>query len=67
MLPLPSNFEKHKICSKRTKSLLIVNYPILSAKNWGFCDGTAFSYLAWPFFLQCYKPQYNSFKIVFDL
>ena len=26
-------FEKHKICSNRTKLLLIVNYPILSAKN----------------------------------
>ena len=25
-----------------------------------------FSYLTSPFFLQCYKPQYTSFKIVFD-
>ena len=24
-------------------------------------------FLTSPFFLQCYKPQYNSFKIVFDL
>ena len=23
-------------------------------------------YLTSPFFLQCYKPQYNPFKIVFD-
>ena len=27
----------------------------------------AFRYLTLPFFLQYYKPQYNSFKIVFDL
>ena len=27
----------------------------------------AFCYLNSPFFLQCYKSQYNSFKIVFDL
>ena len=27
----------------------------------------AFYYLTSPFFLQCYKPQYNSFKIGFDL
>ena len=32
---LPSIFEKHKISSSRTKSLLIVN-PILSAKNEDF-------------------------------
>ena len=25
-----------------------------------------FFYLTSPFFLHCYKPQYNSFKIVFD-
>ena len=30
---LPSIFEKHKICSNRTKSLLIVINPILPAKN----------------------------------
>ena len=32
---LTSIFEKHKICSNRTKSLLIV-YAILSAKNEDF-------------------------------
>ena len=37
---LLSIFEKHKICSNSTKSLPAVN-PILSAKKWGFCDGTA--------------------------
>ena len=26
-----------------------------------------FCYLSSPFFLQCYEPRYNSFKIVFDL
>ena len=64
---LPSIFEKHKICSNYTKSLLTVINPILSAKKWGFCDGRAFCYLTSPFFLQCYKPQYHSFKIAFDL
>ena len=58
-------FLKNKICSNCTKSL-IVN-PILSAKKWEFCDGMVSCYLTSPFFLQCYKPQYNSFKTVFDL
>ena len=51
------NFWKNKICLNRTKSLVIVNNPILSAKKWGFCDETVCSYLTSPFFLQCYKPQ----------
>ena len=41
---LPSIFEKHKICSSRTKSLLTVINPILSVKKWGFCDGRAFCF-----------------------
>ena len=31
------------------------------------CDETAFCYLTSPFFLQCYKPQHSSLKIVFGL
>ena len=41
--------------------------PILSAKKLEFCNGMTFCYLNSPFFLQCYKPQYDYFKIVFDL
>ena len=41
---------------------------MLSAKKKReFCDRMSFCYLTSPFFLQCDKPQYNSFKIVFDL
>ena len=48
--------EKHRICSNCTKSLLIDN-PMLSAKKWGFDDGTTICYLASSFFVQWYKPQ----------
>ena len=46
---------------------LLVNFSNNISKEWGFCYKTAFYYLASPFFLQCYKPQENSFKILFDL
>ena len=62
---LPSIFEKHKICSNPTKSLLIIQY--YQQKKRGFCDGTASCYLTSPFVLQCYKHRYNSVKIIFDL
>ena len=61
---LDSIFEKHRICSNRTKSLLIVNF---TSKEIRILHGTAFCYLTSPFCLQCFKPQHNSFKIVFDL
>ena len=50
------------------KSILqqLIN-PVLSSKKWEIWDGRAFCFLTSPFFLQCYKPQYNSFKVIFDL
>ena len=60
---LHSIFEKHKLCSNCTKSLLIVNYQ---QKQWGFCDRTTFCYLASPFFLQHYNTAFTLKQIYTD-
>ena len=61
---LPSIFEKHKICSNRTKSLLIVNKTnIISKNNEDFAMERRFLiYLTLPSTI--YKHQQDSFKIV---
>ena len=55
---LPSVFEKHKICSNRTKSLLIVNFTnIIRKNNEDFAmERRSTIYFTSPFYLQCYKP-----------
>ena len=64
---LPSIFEKQEICSNRAKSLLIFNiiqyYQQKKKRIMQWNVVLLFDLTL----LQCYKPHYNSFKIVFDI
>ena len=64
---LTSIFEKHKICSNHTDLLLVVNWSNIISKKVRILLWSGVLLFDFAFFLQCYKPQHNSFKIVLDL